>query len=78
MEDNVEFETISAETVNFGKSNFIEIARKKAKRKDGETEFISISRGYTAKDGTPKYTKSMTIPDDPEVKAFLAEKLGSI
>ena len=43
-ERNVEFETVRSEKIPFGKSNFIEIARKKAISKDGEeSEFISIS-----------------------------------
>ena len=42
----VEFETLRAEKINFGRNNFIEIARKKAIADNGTNEFISISRGY--------------------------------
>lgn len=75
---NVEFETVSSEKITFGKTNFIEIARKRAVSKDGTTEFISISRGYTLRDGSERYKKSMTIPDDPAIKGFLIEQLGKI
>ena len=38
----VEFETIHAEKINFGRNNFLEAARKRAKTADGSTEFISL------------------------------------
>ena len=75
---DVEFEVVSQERVPFGKNNFLEIARKKAVSENGVTEFISLSRGYTMKDGSEKYKSSITIPDDPEIRKFLAEKLESI
>lgn len=75
---DVEYETVSSEKFTFGKSKFIEVARKKAVSKDGTTEFISLSRGYALKDGSERYQKSMTIPDDPEVKDFIIEQLGKI
>lgn len=75
---NVEFETVSSEKITFGKTNFIEVARKRAVSKDGATEFISISRGYTMRDGSERYKKSMTIPDDQEIKDFIIDQLGKI
>ena len=71
----VEFETIKAEEVKFGKNNFIEVARKKAKVPEGENEFISISRGYTLPDGTKKWKTSLTIPLDQSVIDFVSDKL---
>jgi len=81
MEENkrkVEFITISAEKVNFGKNNFIEIARKKAVSEDGENEFISITRGYYLPDGTERFKKSITIPDEEEVKGFIVDKVTNL
>jgi hypothetical protein len=75
---NVEFETIASERIPFGKNNFLEVARKRAVSKDGTTEFVSISRGYTMKDGSERYKSSLTIPEDEEVRKFLIEKLSSI
>jgi len=60
----VEFETVKAEEVKFGKNNFIEVARKKAKTEEGENEFVSISRGYMLPDGTKRWKTSLTIPLD--------------
>ncbi len=77
-ERNVQFEVVSSERVSFGKNNFLEVARKKAVSETGVTEFISLSRGYTMKDGAERYKSSISIPDDPEIRKFLAEKLESI
>lgn len=78
-ERNVEFETVASERIPFGKSNFIEISRKKAISKDGEeSEFISIARGYTLRDGNERYKKSVTIPDEAEIKDFIAKQISSI
>ncbi|HYS72347.1 MAG TPA: hypothetical protein VEO96_03825 [Thermoplasmata archaeon] len=75
---DVEFETIKAEKVNFGRNNFLEIARKRAKTSEGTNEFISVSRGYYLPDKTERFKRSLTIPDDPEVRAFVAEKIRSL
>lgn len=75
---DVQFETIKAEKVNFGRNNFLEVARKRAKTSDGTSEFISLSRGYYLPDRTERFKRSLTIPDDPEVRAFVAEKIRSL
>src|SRR5438034_9572134 len=72
--DDVQFETIKAEKMNFGRNNFLEVARKRAKTSDGSSEFISVSRGYYLPDKTERFKRSLTIPDDPESRAFVAEK----
>ena len=71
----VEFETIKSEEIMFGNSNFIEIARKKAKSEKGENEFISISRGFYGMNKEKIYRKSFTIPLSKEVVDFVAEKI---
>lgn len=74
----VEFETITAEKKPFGKNNFIEIARKRAKTEDGVNEFISVSRGYYLPDGSERFKRSITIPDDAAIKEFVAEKIKTM
>jgi len=69
----VEFETLASKKKEFGRNNFLEVARKKAKTEDGENEFISISRGYFLPDGSERFKKSLTVPDDPEIKEFVAK-----
>jgi len=77
-ESNVEFETIRAEKINFGRNNFLEVARKRAKTADGTNEFISVSRGYYLPDKSERFKRSLTIPDDPEIRAFIAEKIKTL
>lgn len=78
-EKNVTFITISAEKIPFGRNNFIEVARKRAKTADGgENEFISLSRGYYLPDGSERFKKSVTIPDDPLIKNFVIDKIKQL
>lgn len=74
----VDFVTISADKISFGRNNFIEVARKRAVTDDGENEFISISRGYYLPDGTERFKKSLTIPDEEEVKEFVISKITNL
>jgi len=75
---DVEFETIRAEKVNFGRNNFLEVARKKATTAEGSNEFISVSRGYYLPDKSERFKRSLTIPDDPAIKKFVAEKITTL
>ena len=74
----VEFETITAEEVEFGRNNFIEVARKKAVGDDGEREFISLSRGYHLPDGTKKWKASITLPDEEEKREKIADLIKKL
>ena len=76
--DGVRFETIRAEKVNFGRNNFLEVARKRATTSEGTSEFISVSRGYYLPDKSERFKRSLTIPDDPEVRGFIADKVRSL
>lgn len=83
MEENigtkrVDFVTISADKISFGRNNFIEVARKRAVTEDDENEFISISRGYYLPDGTERFKKSLTIPDEEEVKEFVIKRITDL
>jgi len=75
---DVRFDTIRAEKVNFGRNNFLEVARKRATTSESTKEFISVSRGYYLSDKTERFKRSLTIPDDPEVRAFIADKIRSL
>jgi len=74
----VEFQTLKAEEIKFGKNNFLEIARKKAIAEEGENEFIAISRGFFLPDGTKRFKKSIAVPDEDAVKNFIAEKIKAV
>lgn len=74
----VEFKTIKAEEIKFGKNNFLEVARKKAVTDEGENEFIAISRGFFMLDGSKRFKKSIAIPIDDAVKDFLVKSLKEL
>jgi len=76
MENEVEFKTIEAEEMTFGKNNFLEVARKKAVATDSESEFLSISRGFFAKDGTKRFRRSLALPDEKGLIEFIIKKLN--
>ena len=71
----VEFQTVKAEEIKFGKNNFLEVARKKAVADEGENEFIAISRGFFLPDGTKRFKKSLALPDNQEIKDFVSTKI---
>jgi len=80
---NVRFETVNSVIKEFGQNNFIELSRGKAITGDGENEFLTIARGYFRhnfeKDEQERiYKKRVTIPDIPEVKAFIKENIENI
>ena len=74
----VEFETIKAEYVKFGRNNFIEIARKKAVGDNGDREFVSIARGYYLPDESKRWKASITLPDEKEKIEAIVKLLKSI
>lgn len=77
-DDSVQFETIRSEKISFGRNNFLKVARKRARTADGVNEFISLSRGYYLPDKTERFKRSLTIPDDPEIRAFIADRIKSL
>lgn len=78
MSEQIEFETVKAEEKKFGKNNFLEIARKKAKTEEGENEFLSISRGFYLPDGTKRFKKSIALPTDKDMVEFIVKALKGV
>lgn len=74
----VEFETVKAEYVKFGRNNFIEVARKKVVGENGDREFVSIARGYYLPDDTKRWKASITLPDEKEKIDEIIKLLKSI
>ena len=71
----VQFETIQSEEIKFGNNNFIEVARKKAISAEGENEFVAVSRGFFAPDGSKRFKKSFTVPMEAGVADFIADNI---
>ena len=64
--------------VDFGKNNFIEVARKIATVGEKEHEFISLGRGYYKNDGSKKYVKSLSLPIEKEKRREIARAIMNI
>lgn len=75
----VEFKTIEAKEVKFGKNdtNFIEISRREIYTPFGKKEFIAISRGVYLADNSKRYRGSITLPDDKSKRDEIADLIKS-
>lgn len=74
----VEFETVKAKEVKFGRNNFIEISRKKVIGETGENEFISIARGFYLADGEKGWKASVTLPNEKDKREKIADLIKTI
>lgn len=55
----VEFKTIKSEEIRYGKNNFLEIARKTTKTEEGETEIISIGKGFFNQEDQKRFKNAL-------------------
>lgn len=74
----VEFETIKAEEVKFGKNNFIEVSKRKVKTPVGENEFIAVSRGFYLPDGSKRWRSSIALPNEKDKREEIARLIKSL
>ena len=74
----VEFETLKAKEIKFGKNSFIEISRRKVITPAGEDEFIAISRGYYLPDDTKKWRSSIALPSEKNKREEIAKLITSL
>ncbi len=72
----MEYETLEAEYVEYGRNKFIEIAKKRIV--DENAIFINISKGYVAPNGQRRYQKSIGFQPDEDIVTGIIEKLGSV
>jgi hypothetical protein len=73
-----QYETLHENLRRFGKTGFLEVSRKRVAAHEGGSpgeEFILVTRGFFAQDGTKKWTRFVTLPDDAETRAWLADAL---
>ena len=73
----VEFETIEAEEIKFGRNNFIEVSRKKVVTDGNEVEFVSIARGFYLNDGEKGWKGSITLPSEKDKRKRIAELISN-
>ena len=74
----VEFKTIKAEEIKFGRNNFIEISKRRVKAPTGENEFIAISRGYYLPDGEKRWRSSIALPNEKDKREKIAKLIASL
>jgi hypothetical protein len=71
----IDIKPIETKDVKFGSDSFIEVAHRTAKTAEDETELISVSKGYYLPNGSKKFEKSISLPNEPEVLEEIAEIL---
>ncbi len=65
--------------MEFGRNNFIEVARKRARTQDGlENEFIPVTRGYYLVDEKERFKRPISIPDEPKVRRLIGDKIREL
>ncbi|NOZ82097.1 MAG: hypothetical protein GXO63_03015 [Candidatus Micrarchaeota archaeon] len=63
----VEFEVLETKEIRFGNNKFVEVARKKAKTPEGESEIISISKGFFTPSGEKRFKTGLGFEAKREV-----------
>ena len=69
------YESVRAESRRFGRNHFLEVSRKKLVEEGRATEFVLVARGYVDKDGTRRWSRFITVPDEDEMKEWLAQAI---
>ena len=72
------FEALVERTYPFGRNAYLEVARKRLREGDGASDFLVVSRGFYESDGSKRWTKFVTLPDDPELRAWLAKAIQEV
>lgn len=70
-----EYETIDETTRDFGNRSYLQVARKRVTDGDGATEFIVVTRGFYDDDDSRRWTKFVTIPEDPDLVEWVGTAL---
>jgi hypothetical protein len=74
-----EFETVKSEVRDFGGAGFVAVERRRVKDTGKEaSEFLVIARGFYLRDGTARRRNFVTVPDQREVKEFIAKVLQEV
>lgn len=74
----VEFKTIKAKEVKFGKNSFIEVSKRKVITPVGENEFIAISRGYYLPNETKRWRASIALPNEKDKRKKIADLIKTL
>ncbi|MBU3896816.1 MAG: hypothetical protein KJ697_02690 [Nanoarchaeota archaeon] len=74
----VEFETKEVKEIKFGNNKFLEVALKTAKTDEGQSDFVSISKGFMTQTGEKRFKNSLGFPAESEIRDRLVEALQGI
>ena len=74
----VEFETKNVKEIKFGNNKFLEVALKIAKSENGESEFVSISKGFITNEGQKRFKNALGFPAEKEIRDSLVAALQEI
>lgn len=72
------YESLKEDTKTFGKNSYVEVSRKRLVENGESTEFVLVTRGFFDKDGTKKWTRFVTLPAEPEVRAWVVQALDRV
>ena len=74
------YQTLKEERKQFGRNHYLEVSRQKLKEEGvaEPAEFILVTRGWIEKDGSKKWSRFVTLPDDPEMVKWLAKTLQEV
>ncbi len=69
--------TLKETRKEFGRNNYLEASRQKLKEEGAASpaEYILVARGYFDKDGVKRWSRFVTLPDDPEMVKWLAKSI---
>ena len=70
-----EYETLREETRRIGHNGYLEVARRRLVEGGQAVEFLVVTRGFFDADGTKRWTRFVTVPDEAETRAWLADAL---
>jgi len=74
----VEFETKNVKEITFGNNKFLEVALKSAKSENGETDFISVSKGFVTPQGQKRFKNALGFPAEADIRDKLVAALQEI
>lgn len=69
------YETVREETRTFEPEGYLEVARKRLTDGPETAEFLVVTRGHLAPDGTKRWTRFVTTPADEPTRRWLAEAI---
>ena len=70
-----DYVTVKTLRHDFGRSNFVQVQRLHLRDDHTKTTFLAITRGFVDKHGEDRHERFVTMPDEPDVRAWLANAL---